>query len=376
MNAKPQLGPAISEFRANLLRWLHNLLLILSCAVCTALPAHSSERVLKDPETGCSIKLDWDQITSIKWQGRCVDGWADGPGELEFFVNLKKEWRQRFGGTAGIKITRGQMEWNFDQTALKFSIEGCDENRFRRIIRVSPNRDLDVESGWVINRLLLLTMDYYKQNCPAKGYKGVEIFVDLPGYLPMLPGILATTSNIEGNSWGTYQNQPAQGLFNKIQSENRIEEQRIAEIAEAARKVELEKKKKKIEKDWAEKMVQALTSNEPTQSVADLIEFDRGRFISVFGSGHKLVVLYRNPSFLNGKIVVENTQLPTDIYKSLSEGGIDAFLKKSMRMGQAYNVVCMFSPDYVQNFIENGLHSVDAKLIQLEGRTAVFQCGS
>ncbi len=358
------------------------LLMVAIVLIPCAKVAGSAEKIVKEENTGCRVKINWDAINSIRWTGKCIDGWIDGPGVIEYYVNDRKEWEQALGGTNGIKVVAGDMQWNFGPEDLEFRLANCDKKFSYRAVHVKLKRPLDIEGGWVADRVLELAADYAKQKCPKRDYRNIKVVVELPGFSKLLPALEARNYDENRLTWAEYNNIPQRKLASKIRDENLARKQKAREAAEHERQLAVAGKKDQIARAWKQHMKDIFDSGKPTDAIADMIVFDKTRFILEFSEGRKILMVYENPAFANGQIVVRWQSAQTNIYKDMEkEFGADfSWDKWFKQFGENENAVfliaCMMPPSYAQDLSQNGIHEVDAKLVSLQGSQVVFNCGN
>ncbi len=86
--------------------------LLAALAALLAAGGAAAEQPVADPATGCRI---WDQYPdarkTIRWSGACRDGFAEGPGVLEWAYSGRPDGRAHGTFLDGRLDGRAQVEW-------------------------------------------------------------------------------------------------------------------------------------------------------------------------------------------------------------------------------------------------------------------------
>ncbi len=146
---------------------LRSLVLLPVAATFLAAP-EAAAGTFTDQRTGCQFIYDWDDPDSVEWDGPCVDGKAEGEGQLRWYAGSDLIWVSEVKRESGFIIRDGTYEPIIEPSDLEMKVE-CQVGA--TTVRVTVDERIDIEHYSTSSHLLRLGRDHGFQKCNATGEK-------------------------------------------------------------------------------------------------------------------------------------------------------------------------------------------------------------
>ncbi len=107
---------------------------------------YASPSFLEDRKNGCKLWTEYDSSKpgprEFEWDGKCVDGFAEGYGKVTYFADGEPYWEYQVTPQSGAKIVKGNFKYNVPLEAVSFKLTGCKRNKIQTIVKISDGLDL------------------------------------------------------------------------------------------------------------------------------------------------------------------------------------------------------------------------------------------
>jgi len=139
------------------------IILVLFITIAQIAYASNGEWFL-DKRTGCKF---WNsnpgEINNITWSGKCINGKVHGYGMLEWYMNGKKVWIDKFTSTNGMKAVNGKYAVSLDFGAMEFRLFRC-KSKWRTIDVLIP-RKIELGYGEVTKSIFKEAIRFANKQC-------------------------------------------------------------------------------------------------------------------------------------------------------------------------------------------------------------------
>jgi murein DD-endopeptidase MepM/ murein hydrolase activator NlpD len=351
----------------------------------------STQRIVQDQDSGCRLRFAWDEVTSIKWEGACVDSFADGAGTISWYRGENLIWRTRVGPDHAMTLDKGYLQYNLNASDFDFSMTSCEPRGTYRSARIIPKSaalprypGTFFENTWVTRKLFDIAAQFAAASCPKPndGYSNISVVLAIPneGYGWGDAAVSGRNYDVQSLTWREWNNIPASQLDRRLREENQQVLAARRQALHEAQMRQIEMLRQQAEVRWIAEWDRILVSREPVGNVADLIRRDRSSVIQQFTAGRSVIVTYQNIMFRDGKVQFWDVHRPTNIYAEIPNPPFtwDAFLQatQNVRPRADVEVVCQMAPGDVGAMREGQRYRVQGKLISLTDQTIVLQCTS
>ncbi len=148
--------------------------LFLATSALVVSPAMASDTWVVDPSTQCKVQdLGWIKNTTVKWDGSCKSGFADGTGKLEWSSEGIKYFTEYMSKKTGVILNAGKRVPFIQQGQVQLTLKKChDSSRYRRVAaQISPT--LDGTSPVIIAYVLSVAEQLAWNRCPYRKRTGL-----------------------------------------------------------------------------------------------------------------------------------------------------------------------------------------------------------
>lgn len=138
---------------------------------------------IKDSTKGCLIFDPSPQPNeTVTWSGSCVDGKADGAGEIVWYVDGIPLQTEKLTGENGVTMVAGNYTYNVTPSDVRFDLKECNTRVGYSIVNAFVKKDFALWQNELAVPILNMAKDFAKTRCQIKGLsEGPEIYVYYEG---------------------------------------------------------------------------------------------------------------------------------------------------------------------------------------------------
>lgn len=213
------------------------------------------KKIVSDPNTGCKLKTGWSEITSIRWDGKCVDNFIDGEGEIHWYKGKELVWITYVGKPGGMIIKDHRLAYYIDLSKYQFQLASCEQSgsayRSVEIHAAGMDPKQFFSNTWVSRKILKIGAEYVNKYCPAavKGWSNIAVRVYFNDGNKRY--ISARSDSEDKLNWSELSNRESvkiKSLVKKINATRVANERKVAaENKEAELKLEYQRESNDIE---------------------------------------------------------------------------------------------------------------------------------